>query len=262
MRTTKCRSGGCAWISTGRNRAVAAAIAEVVTADERERAARFRFEADRQRFLHGRLLLRTFLGHQVGVPPRDVAFINSAFGKPEVPPGILRFNLAHSGEWILFALARHREVGVDVEHHRAMSDAMELARRFFAPPEVAAMEALDPAMRDDAFFRIWTRKEAIVKAHGQGLSAGLDRFAVSPDRVGGEQGDATGQVAFRGLDGDPVWARWTIHALDMPTGVHRGCRLRSSRVAGGSRRGSRRGRGSGWRDSYRDTLRVASDVTA
>jgi 4'-phosphopantetheinyl transferase len=214
----------------GHARAAAAAIAEVVTADERDRAARFRQEADRQRFLHGRLLLRTFLGHHLGISPRTVAFVNSAFGKPEIErpavhtesgsdrPAILRFNLAHSGEWVLFALARDREVGVDVEHHRSMSDLMDLARRFFARPEVAALEALDPALRDDAFFRVWTRKEAIVKAIGQGLSAGLDRFAVSADGVGAaENDDGAAQVALRGLDDDPVWQRWTIHALDMPS---------------------------------------------
>jgi 4'-phosphopantetheinyl transferase len=214
----------------GRVRETAAAIAGVVTADERDRAARFRQEADRQRFLHGRLLLRTFLGHHLGIPPRDVPFVTSPFGKPEIQQSaahaesktdhaeLLRFNLAHSGEWVLFALARDREVGVDVEHHRTMSDAMDIARRFFAPPEVAALEALDPAMRHDAFFRIWTRKEAIVKAVGQGLSAGLERFAVSAAGAEtAEENDGAAEVTLRGLDDDPVWQRWTIHALDMPT---------------------------------------------
>ena len=201
----------------GRTAAAAAAIAAVVTADEYARAARFRQEADRQRFLCGRLLLRTFLGHHLGIAPRDVTFVNGEFGKPEVaverPPaspaaGILRFNLAHSGEWLLFALARDRELGVDVEQHRTMSDAIQIARRFFAPPEVEALEALDAALHHDTFFRVWTRKEAIVKATGHGISAGLDRFAVS--------NDASDRVTLRGLDGDPSWDRWTIRSLDMP----------------------------------------------
>jgi 4'-phosphopantetheinyl transferase len=197
----------------GHTRAAAIAIAETVTADERERAARFRQEADRQRFLQGRLLLRTFLGHHLGIAPRDVAFVNGEFGKPEVQrpagAGVLRFNLAHSGEWLLFAIARDRKLGVDVEQHRAMSDAIQIARRFFAPPEVEALEALDPARHHDTFFRVWTRKEAIVKATGQGISAGLDRFAVSAD--------VRDEVTLRGLDGDPSWDRWTIRGLDMPT---------------------------------------------
>jgi 4'-phosphopantetheinyl transferase len=196
----------------GHTRAAGGAIAEVVTPDERERAARFRQEADRQRFLHGRLLLRTFLGHHLDIAPRDVSFVNGEFGKPEVQrqadTGMLRFNLAHSGEWLLFALARDRELGVDVEQHRTMSDALQIARRFFAPPEVEALEALDPALHHDTFFRVWTRKEAIVKATGQGISAGLDRFAVSSD--------APDDVTLRGLDGNPAWDRWTIHGLDMP----------------------------------------------
>jgi 4'-phosphopantetheinyl transferase len=196
----------------GRIDAAAMAIEEAVTVDERERAARFRQEADRQRFLHGRLLLRTFLGHHLGIAPRDVTFVNGEFGKPEVQrpadADILRFNLAHSGEWLLFALARARELGVDVEQHRTMSDAIQIARRFFAPPEIAALEALDPALHHDTFFRVWTRKEAIVKATGQGISAGLDRFAVTSD--------APDDVTLRGLDGDPAWDRWTIRGLDMP----------------------------------------------
>lgn len=198
----------------GQTHAAAEPIAEVVTADERDRAARFRFEADRQRFLQGRLILRTFLGHHLGITPRDVVFVRGEFGKPEVEvqspvaTGTLRFNLAHSGEWLLFALAWNRELGVDVEHHRTMSDAIQIARRFFAPPEVAALEALDASLHHDTFFRVWTRKEAIVKATGQGISAGLDRFAVSSD--------ASDYVTLRGLDGDPLWNRWTIHGLDMP----------------------------------------------
>lgn len=206
----------------GQSREAASAIAEAVIAEEYERAARFRQEADRQRFLQGRLLLRTFLGHHLGIAPRDVSFLKGEFGKPEVQrqveaggsaaaaarAGILRFNLAHSGEWLLFGLARDRELGVDVEQHRVMSDAIDIARRFFAPPEVAALEALDPALHHDTFFRVWTRKEAIVKATGQGISAGLDRFAVSAD--------APADVTLRGLDGDPTWERWTIRGLDMP----------------------------------------------
>lgn len=201
----------------GQSRDIAAAIADAVTAEEHARAARFRQEADRQRFLQGRLLLRTFLGHHLGIPPRDVTFVTGEFGKPEVQipaavtaaeAGLLRFNLAHSGEWLLFGLARDRALGVDVEQHRAMRDAIDIARRFFAPPEVAALEALDPTRHHDTFFRVWTRKEAIVKATGQGISAGLERFAVSSD--------ATDVVTLRGLDGEPSWDRWEIRGLDMP----------------------------------------------
>jgi 4'-phosphopantetheinyl transferase len=192
----------------GRTPAAAPAIEAAVTAEEHERAARFRQEADRQRFLCGRLLIRTFLGNHLGIAPRDVRFVTGEHGKPEAVDGNPRFNLAHSGEWLLFGLARDRELGVDVEQHRQMRDAIDIARRFFAPPEVEALEALDPAHHHDMFFRVWTRKEAIVKATGAGITAGLDRFAVS--------GDAAADVALRGLDGDPSWDRWTIRGLDMP----------------------------------------------
>ncbi len=213
----------------GDNRAAAMLIGDAVTPDERDRAARFRQEADRQRFLQGRLLLRTFLGHHLGIAPRGVRFVNGEHGKPEVEhqagAGILRFNLAHSGEWLLFgARARSRARASTSSSTAPMSDAILIARRFFAPPEVEALEALDPALHHDTFFRIWSRKEAIVKATGQGISAGLERFAVSCD--------ASEDVTLRGLDGDPAWDRWTIRGLDMPPNYTAAVALRSPRRRG------------------------------
>lgn len=192
----------------GQTRAATTAVDAAVTPEEHERAARFRQEADRQRFLCGKLLVRTFVGHHLGVAPRELKFVTGEHGKPEVAEGSLRFNLAHSGEWLLFGLARDRELGVDVERHRTMRDAINIAQRFFAPPEVEFLEAQNAAHQHDTFYRIWTRKEAIVKATGAGISAGLDRFAVS--------GDASTDVTLRGLDGDPCWDRWTLLGLDMP----------------------------------------------
>jgi 4'-phosphopantetheinyl transferase len=202
---------------TALDAAVDAAIAASITPGEHERAARFHFEPDRQRYLHGRMFTRLLLGHHLGIEPAALTFTTGSHGKPFLDPASsasrLFFNAAHSGDWVLVALARGRELGVDVEAHKTMRDAIDIARRFFAPPELQALEAYPEEAREAAFFRIWTRKEAVVKALGTGISAGLDNFAVDARAA------ASGaRVAMRGLDGSPEWARWAVHTIDMPPG--------------------------------------------
>jgi 4'-phosphopantetheinyl transferase len=212
--------------------AVDAAIAATVTPGEHERAARFRFEPDRQRYLHGRMLTRLLLGHHLGLEPAAVTFITGDHGKPFLDPASsasrLFFNAAHSGDWVLVALARGRDLGVDVEAHRTMSDVIDIARRFFAPPELEALEAWPEEAREAAFFRIWTRKEAVVKALGTGISAGLDAFAVDAGAVDAGAAASGARVAMRGLDGSPEWARWAVHTLDMPPGYAAAVTIESS----------------------------------
>jgi 4'-phosphopantetheinyl transferase len=120
----------------------------------------------------------------------------------------IAFNVSHAGDWALLAFARDRDVGVDVEHHRELKDLEDLAARFFAPAETAALMALPSAQRQAAFFRIWTRKEAFVKAIGEGIGWGLDRFIVS-------HGD-DGEMVSLQIPEDPKGAaRWTLRALPM-----------------------------------------------
>lgn len=155
----------------------------LLSGDERQRAQRFRFERDRRRFVVGRGLLRILLARYLRCPPHAVRLSYSAHGKPAVvePATLLAFNLAHSHELALYAFAWGRRVGVDVERMRSDLADEQIAQRFFAPGEVAALRCVPPHERTAAFFRCWTRKEAFVKARGEGLSLPLDQFEVSLD---------------------------------------------------------------------------------
>jgi 4'-phosphopantetheinyl transferase len=151
--------------------------------DEKLRASRFRFERDRTRYLVRRTALRALIGRYTGVPPWDIAFEYSDRGKPRLAPRLetrrLSFNLSHSHDLALLAFTRHSELGLDVERLRPLDDAMAIARRFFSPAENAALNKIAPELRREAFFTCWTRKEAFVKATGEGLQRPLDSFDVS-----------------------------------------------------------------------------------
>jgi 4'-phosphopantetheinyl transferase len=159
------------------------ALAALLSPAELARAERFHFRIDRQRYLVGRGLLRTLLGDYTARRPADLCLWYNSLGKPALADESgrdgLKFNVSHSEGQLLVAVACGREVGIDVEHVRAMDDWRALADRFFAPAEVAALDGLAPADRERAFFACWTRKEAYVKARGLGLSLPLDQFAVS-----------------------------------------------------------------------------------
>jgi 4'-phosphopantetheinyl transferase len=157
--------------------------AEYLAPAERARAARFRSEADRACFVQRRAALRMILAGYFGIAPRDVAFTVNEFGKPSVSApraaGGLSFNTSHSGTVAVIAVARSGRIGIDVEQLRPLVDAESIAARFFAAGEAAALAALHPHDRIAGFFNAWTRKEAVVKAVGGGLSIPLDSFEVS-----------------------------------------------------------------------------------
>lgn len=148
---------------------------------ERARVARFRYDRDRRAFVAARGGLREILGARLGVRPEAVRFRYGARGKPEVEGGGVRFNLSHAGRWAVVAVAHSRRVGVDVEPVRVLPDADAIAERFFSDREVAAYRALPAAARPEAFFACWTRKEAFIKALGDGLRYPLDAFDVPVD---------------------------------------------------------------------------------
>jgi 4'-phosphopantetheinyl transferase len=158
-------------------------LAALLSDDERTRAAQFVFDQDRRRFVRSRAALRTVLGQRLGIAPSSLVFAYGPQGKPELDAHHAasreHFNLAHSGDWALVALARDRRVGVDVEQVRPGLAETNIAQRHFAAREVAALRNLPPEMQDEAFFRCWTRKEAYLKALGCGLSLALDAFTVS-----------------------------------------------------------------------------------
>lgn len=149
--------------------------------DEAARAERFHFDEHRRRYTVARGLLRRLVGAYLGVAPTQPVFTYGDAGKPSLPGSGLSFNVSHSGSCAAFAFTAGREVGVDVECLREVSDREALARRFFAPDESRALAAIDAARAPEAFFHCWTRKEAYIKAVGGGLSIDLAGFEVSVD---------------------------------------------------------------------------------
>jgi 4'-phosphopantetheinyl transferase len=186
-------------------------LGNALSPDEHARAAHFYFEHDGLKFIAARGALRAILSHYTGTLPAHIAFAYGAQGKPALPGNPVHFNLAHSGDWALCAVALH-PVGIDVEDmRRPVEDMDDVARRFFARSESASFLALPAQDKPEAFFRCWTRKEAFIKAVGEGLSHPLDRFEVSFAQEA--------PAALLRIDGDALAARdWSL--LDMPPDAH------------------------------------------
>ena len=153
-------------------------LGSTLSQDEHERAGRFRFERHRAAFVAARAALRGILGGYLGIAPRLVLFEYGPYGKPGLATGSLQFNAAHSGDLVVVGVTRRHRIGVDVEHRREL-EYLALAEHFFAPPEITDLHSLPDGERPDGFFNCWTRKEAYVKALGEGLSFPLDQFAVT-----------------------------------------------------------------------------------
>jgi 4'-phosphopantetheinyl transferase len=151
--------------------------------DERARAARFRFPELRTAFEAGRGAQREILSRYAGLPPHALAYAETSHGKQSLAGAAaglgIRYNVSNSGDLALIAVTLRREVGVDLEKLKPMPDGIDIAQRFFSAPENEVFAALDPGVRDFAFFCCWTRKEAYIKAVGEGLSMPLDRFDVA-----------------------------------------------------------------------------------
>ncbi len=154
-----------------------------LAADERTRAERFYFPRDRARFIVARGVQRAILGLYSNRAPQRVSFSYGSHGKPhlacESGAAAIRFNISHSYGVALYAVTRAREVGIDLEFIRGNLEVEQIAERFFSHRETATLRALPTDLRESAFFRCWTRKEAYIKATGAGLSLPLDQFDVS-----------------------------------------------------------------------------------
>jgi 4'-phosphopantetheinyl transferase len=185
-------------------------LLSALSPDERERAWRFHFTKDRDHFVVARGLLRSILGLYLGREPGQLRFGYGPHGKPyligENDQDGLRFNLSHSHGLALLVVARARQVGVDVERVRPDIAGDGIAERFFSPQEVARLRALPAALQAEAFFNCWTRKEAYIKARGEGLSLPLDQFDVSL-----APGEPAALLATR-IDAEEA-SRWSLMAL-------------------------------------------------
>lgn len=188
------------------------ALKKHLSAEELERTAQFHFDRHRDAFALGRGFLRALLAGYVDVDPRDIAFEYAAYGKPRLVPtqSGVRFNVSHSDDLMVCAVARNRELGVDCEALRENIELESMARRYFSAAETESLLSLPPQERVRGFFNCWTRKEAYIKAHGEGLSMPLNTFAVSL---------APGQPAALLACDEPGEAhRWELSALVVPEG--------------------------------------------
>ncbi len=185
-----------------------------LSADERERADRFRFDRHRRQYVVSRGLLRNLLSGYLGQRPSSLTFVYGPKGKPDLAAEAerdLQFNVAHSGERVLIGITRRRPVGVDIEEMRPMPDAEAIASSFFSAVEAEALCSVDAQRKDETFFNCWTRKEAYIKAIGDGLSVPLDRFDLT--LLPGEE------AKMLRLDGDPAKAeRWMLRHLQPASG--------------------------------------------
>ncbi len=147
-------------------------LRRTLNSDETERAARFRVEDARQRFIVARAVLRSVLGRATGVDPADLVFVYGEHGKPRLPAGGPSFNVSDSGDFVVVALAS-ADLGVDAEVVRPLARREQLARRICTQREFEAIESIPEAERDASILRLWTCKEAALKAVGTGLSGGV-----------------------------------------------------------------------------------------
>lgn len=185
-------------------------LGRCLSPDEWDRANRFRFEKHRRQYVVGRGALRTLLAAYLGTRPELVKFTYGPRGKPFLAPpldqGGLHFNLTNSDELALVGFVLGREIGVDVEYLRKMPDCEQISERFFSESERTVLRSIPFPAKEEAFFNCWTRKEAYLKAVGEGLAAPLDSFDVTlaldePPRM-------------LTLEGDPERAaRWFFHHL-------------------------------------------------
>ena len=181
-----------------------AKLQSILSPNERKKADLFCFERDRRRSVIGRSCLRLLLGQILRLPAGLLQFECDKFGKPSLSQEhrSLQFNLSHSGDLVLVAIARDRAVGIDVERIRTDMDVDDIAARFFSANERRIVASVDGLARYEAFFSCWTRKEAYLKAKGVGLAT-LDEE--EPELLANQT---------RLTEGD--W--WKLRSLDVPHG--------------------------------------------
>jgi 4'-phosphopantetheinyl transferase len=163
------------------------ALEQTLSLDERSRAQRFRFVRDRQHFIIRRGFLRQMLGDYMGVEPARLHFSPGPYGKlilAQIPGAYTpHFNISHSHELALFAFARDREVGVDIEYVRPVAEAAQIAGRYFSAQARDALRDLPPHRMYEQFFIYWTRLEAYLKVSGLGLAGAESRGLLSPENT-------------------------------------------------------------------------------
>lgn len=153
----------------------------ILSPNEQERAQRYHFKRDRDRFIAARGILRTLLSDYLNTSACRIHFLYNDFGKPFLGVGEcgdIQFNLSHSDGIAVYVFTQGQEAGIDIERIRPIENQQQIIQRYFAPAEQLFFATVPPQSKDEAFFRLWTRKEAYVKALGLGMSLPFDRFSV------------------------------------------------------------------------------------
>lgn len=158
-------------------------LAEILSADELARAEKFHFERDQRSFIIARGVLRMILGGYLDKNPHQLRFEYTSLGKPVLAEKIgnatISFNLSHSDDVALYGVTLNRNIGIDVERIKDNVDVIQIANRFFSFGEINALERCNVENQAELFFKYWTRKEALVKAMGKGVSFPLEQCDVS-----------------------------------------------------------------------------------
>lgn len=175
-------------------------FASVLSLDEQQRANRYLADDVRNHFIIGRGILRTLIGRYLDISPQAITFTFGERGKPEIEHPTLRFNVSHSSDLLIAAFVLHADIGIDVEHIRPMREMRTVARDNFSTQEFARWEQLPDAEKTNAFYAIWTRKEAYIKATGDGFRLPLGSFSVNHDVP----------PRFLNMDGDDL-TRWSLY---------------------------------------------------
>jgi 4'-phosphopantetheinyl transferase len=188
---------------------IVTAFDQFLSLDEATRADRFRYAHLRKRYVLGRGALRLLIAHYLNTPAQRISFEYGKYGKPRIRDSHVQFNVSHSDSIALLAFSQVCELGIDVEKFRPISNAEGLAQRFFCPEEAADLRSVPVHERDNAFLTCWTRKEAYIKAVGDGLCLPLDSF-----RVTFRRGDLVCITLLANTE--DVSETWELHDLGVP----------------------------------------------
>lgn len=186
-----------------------ASAEQIMSSDEHERAQKFIRGKDD--YIASRWLLRTVLARYTGVSPAAVSFLRTDKGKPYLPESDIQFSLSHSSHWALLAVGRIELIGVDVEAIRSTRDLLGISESYYHAQEFARLQALETIHQTNYFYRLWTLKEALLKAVGTGISAGLEKILFELDgnnigvQIATELDQGTGEWHFH---------QWALSAQD------------------------------------------------
>lgn len=188
---------------------------DLLSPEEKDRAERYYFERDRNRYIVGRGLLRRLLSGYLGIEASRIEFVYGPYGKPAVATDsknkLLQFNLSHSNDQALYIFGWDRLVGIDLEHIRPMQDADDFAAQFFSARETALINSLSGDQKWDAFFKFWTCKEAFLKANGSGLTTPLSEVEIALD--------VRGSARLISIGGDSAQAaNWRLDTFNTVVG--------------------------------------------